>query len=62
MVVVELEEVVHKLNAELDIEAFGIDSAFKRFIPDVLILSPSCFHNKNGGFKNNECITMKVKG
>ena len=32
---VELEEVVHKLNAELDIEAFGIDSAFKRFIPDV---------------------------
>jgi putative NIF3 family GTP cyclohydrolase 1 type 2 len=32
---VELEEVVHKLNNELDIEAFGIDSAFKRFIPDV---------------------------
>ena len=32
---VELEEVVHKLNAELDIEAFGIDSAFKRYITDV---------------------------
>lgn len=32
---VELEEVVHKLNNELEIEAFGIDSAFKRFIPDV---------------------------
>jgi hypothetical protein len=59
---VELEEVVHKLNAELDIEAFGIDSALKRFIPDVYILKPSCFHNKNGGFINDECITMKVKG